>query len=196
MRRGPIPKKTRKSPTSKRPKAPDFLLHLDEFVSESIGEKGLSVLHSVGDGATDEIIEESTQLKIAEIRSILNHLHSYGFVDYTREKNMQNGWFTYTWKLNLDRAMRNFLMMKRKECDTLRETLSTEECSAIYSCRKGCSRFSFEPALDRRFKCDTCKNDLHAIDNRKELKRVEVKIAALEKMLSAHRDVSSPRPGE
>ena len=170
-------------------KMPSFLNYLDDFVMDSIGEKGLAVLHSMGDGATDEIIEQQTQLKVAEIRSILNHLHSYGFVEYTREKNLQNGWFTYTWKLNRDRAMQNFLMMKRRECEKLRSTLSGGEGATIYGCRKGCTRAEFERALENKFKCLTCKNDMRTVDNKKELKHVEQKISALEKLLSAHPNV-------
>ena len=101
-------------PRGSKNEAQPFLRQLQSFVEESIGENGLMVFKSVGDGATDELIENKTSLKLAEIRSLLNHLHSYGFVEYTREKNMQNGWFTYTWRLNSDRAMQNFLQIKKR----------------------------------------------------------------------------------
>ena len=186
MRRA-SPSKRAVSPAKKAPvaakKTPDRMRFLNDFVEESIGEKGLQVLQSVGEGATDEVIEQSTSLKIAEIRSILNHLHSYGFVEYTREKNMQNGWFTYTWKVNADRAMQNFLMLKRKEYDRLRSAVSSEEGASIYSCRKGCTRLEFERAFENKFKCGACKCDLRFVDNRQELKKVELKISALESLL-------------
>ncbi len=173
-----------KRASSSSRKTPDPMQFLDEFVADSLGEKGTQVLHSVGDGATDEVIEQSTRLKIAEIRSILNHLHSYGFVEYSREKNMQNGWFTYTWKVNMDRAMQNFLMLKRREHERLRNRLSAEEGTTIYSCRKGCTRLEFERAYENKFKCSSCKCDLRFLDNKQELKRVESKITALETLLA------------
>ncbi len=160
-----------------------FLRQLQSFVEESIGENGLMVFNSVGDGATDETIETKTRLKLAEIRSILNHLHSYGFVEYTREKNMQNGWFTYTWKLNSDRAMQNFLQIKKREYQRLRQQLSSEEGCVFYKCRRGCSRLSFEYALEQKFKCNDCKSELKCVDNGQEMRRLEQQLFAIEKMM-------------
>ena len=160
-----------------------FLRQLQSFVAESIGDNGLLVFNSVGDGATDEIIETKTSLKLSEIRSLLNHLHSYGFVEYTREKNMQNGWFTYTWKLNMDRAMQNFIMLKRKEYERLKTTLSREEAMVFYKCRKGCSHIEFELAMEQRFKCVDCKCELKPADNAAEMRKIEQQYAVLGKMM-------------
>ncbi|MFH1107459.1 MAG: hypothetical protein V1787_06220 [Candidatus Micrarchaeota archaeon] len=160
-----------------------YIRHLQLFVEDSIGENGLLVFNSVGEGATDEIIGEKTSLKLAEIRSILNHLHSYGFVEYTREKNMQNGWFTYTWRLNGDRAMQNFLLIKRREYEKLKNELASEEGCVFYRCRKGCNRLSFEYAFEQKFRCVDCKSDLKCVDNETELKRIEQQLGAVEKLL-------------
>ncbi|MFH0971655.1 MAG: hypothetical protein V1835_03750 [Candidatus Micrarchaeota archaeon] len=172
----------RKAPA--QPKGPEFVKYLHEFVCESIGNKGLQVLLSTGDGCTDEIIEAKTKLKLAEIRSILNHLHSYGFVEYTREKNLQNGWFTYTWKSNMDRAMQNFLMIKRKEGDRLRHGIEAEEGAVLYKCTKGCSKFNFDVAMEQKFKCPSCSKDLKYLDNKEELRHTETRIKAIEKILA------------
>ncbi len=169
----------------KHPKGANFVKYLHEFVLESIGNKGLQVLLCTGDGCTDEIIEERTKLKIAEIRSILNHLHSYGFVDYTREKNMQNGWFTYTWKSNGDRAMQNFLMIKRKEAERLRSGIECSDGAVFYRCGKGCVKLMFDSAMEQKFKCPTCSKDLKYVDNKEELRKAEGRIKAIEKILAA-----------
>jgi transcription factor E len=169
----------------RRQKGADFVKYLHEFVLESIGNKGLQILLCTGDGCTDEIIEQRTKLKIAEIRSILNHLHSYGFVEYTREKNMQNGWFTYTWKTNLDRAMQNFLMIKRKEADRLKSAAESEEGAVIYRCNKGCAKYTFDIAMENKFKCPSCTKDLKYVDMKEELKKAEVRIKAIEKIITS-----------
>ena len=160
-----------------------FFKRIQEFVGERIGDNGIQILNCVGEGATDEKIEEQTKFRISEIRSILNHLHSYGFVEYTRSKNLSNGWFTYTWKINMDRAMQNFLTMKKREYAELSNSLPSED-SVIFSCRKGCDRFSFDEALERQFKCAFCKTDLRVFDGSSERKKIESKISALEKILS------------
>jgi len=79
------------------PKKPSSFSYLRHFISEVAGEQGVAIANSIGDGATDEKIEQKTNIRIAEVRSILNHLHSFGIVEYLREKNLFNGWFTYTW---------------------------------------------------------------------------------------------------
>ncbi|MFH1257564.1 MAG: hypothetical protein ABIG96_03645 [Candidatus Micrarchaeota archaeon] len=170
---------------SARPKGPDFVRYLHEFVMDSIGQKGLQVLLCTGEGCTDEIIEQKTKLKIAEIRSILNHLHSYGFVEYTREKNMQNGWFTYTWKTNADRAMQNFLMIKKKEAERLRSDAGNGEGAVFYRCGKGCLKLMFDSAMEHKFKCPSCTKDLKYVDNEQELKKAEMRIKAIEKILES-----------
>ncbi|MFH1200013.1 MAG: hypothetical protein V1708_03015 [Candidatus Micrarchaeota archaeon] len=163
--------------------ATPVLRQLQSFVEESIGENGLMVFNSVGDGATDETIETKTSLKLSEIRSLLNHLHSYGFVEYTREKNMQNGWFTYTWKLNCDRAMQNFMQIKKRECEKLKSQLASEGGCIFYKCRKGCSRLAFESAFEQKFRCNDCKTELKCFDNGSEMKRIEQQLSIVEKMI-------------
>ncbi len=159
--------------------------YLKQFIGEVAGEQGMKIAACVGDGATDEKIEQKTSIKIAEVRSILNHLHSFGIVEYTREKNMSNGWFTYTWKLNPDRALQNFLMKKRKEHEEFSRRLSEEAGVAFYRCRRGCSRMTFENALEAKFRCPQCKSLMNSASGRDELRKLENRISALEKITSA-----------
>lgn len=167
------------------PRTPSSLKYLRQFVDEVAGEQGLKIANVVGDGATDEKIEQKTSIKIAEVRSILNHLHSFGIVEYVREKNMTNGWFTYTWKLNQDRALQNFLAKKRKEHGELSKRLTSEAGVVFYKCRKGCSRMPFEHALDSRFRCPQCKALMTSSGGRDELKKLEGRIGVLEKITTS-----------
>ena len=99
------------------------LTRISDYVKNVAGMKGLKVVKSIGGGATDETIEDKTQFKMAEIRSLLNVLHNHGIVEYTREKNLQTGWFTYTWKVNADRAFKNFILVKKNEYVDLRKKI-------------------------------------------------------------------------
>lgn len=155
-----------------------------DFVSNMSGKSGVRVLSCIGDGTTDEAIEKRTKLKMSEIRNILNQLHNHGIVEYTREKNLANGWFTYTWKVNMDRAMRNFLATKKHEYKQLRDLMSAEEGAMFYKCRKGCGRLDFDRAMELKFKCPTCKSKMNYANNRVELKRLDEKISALENVLA------------
>jgi transcription factor E len=155
---------------------------IKNFILEIAGRNGLRIVANIGDGATDERIEKHTKMKIAEIRAILNHLHSYGVVEYTREKNLENGWFTYTWKLNLDRVMQNFLTTKRKEYLRLRSEVE-ENASMSYACKRGCVRLGFEEAMEQRFSCPKCKKMLIQVDNQTQLQELEEKISAIERVI-------------
>ncbi len=173
-----------------RKKASATNKHLLEFISETSGKNGVKIIGSIGEGTTDEKIEKKTKLKMAEIRTALNQLHNHGIVEYTREKNLSNGWFTYTWKLNMDRAMKNFLGAKKKQYQELRQQMSSEEAAMFYKCRKSCIRLGFDEALEAKFKCPTCNTKMNFTDNKDELKTLDNKISTLEKIIDQERQFS------
>ncbi len=150
------------------------------FIKELAGEEGVQIISCIGDsGTTDDKIEEVTKMKIAEIRSVLNHLHSYGLVEYTREKNLQTGWFTYTWRLNANRALQNFLVLKRREYEKLRTKLSSGDGVQLYRCQKSCNCLEFEKAIELGFRCPGCRGKLNVVDQEEELLKLERKITSL-----------------
>ena len=157
--------------------------HFYNYVEEASTQQGLRVLQSIGEGATDEHIEEKTKYKMAKIRSLLNVLHKHGFISYTREKNLTNGWFTYTWKFDVDRAMGNFFTAKRRELENLRSKRAAEEGAMIYRCPKGCARLPFDEATEAAFRCPKCSTKLAWHDNAKEVKEIGERIATIEKIL-------------
>ncbi|MFA4946036.1 MAG: hypothetical protein WC607_00640 [Candidatus Micrarchaeia archaeon] len=159
------------------------LKHLYSFVSSVAGGKGIKVVKSLGEGATDERIEEQTGFKVSEVRHVLNQLHKHGIVEYNREKNMTTGWFTYTWQFNMDRTMKNFLSAKARRQRELVDSLASERGRQFYSCRKGCLRLGFEDAVDRSFKC-TCGSKLAFEDNAKRIHELEDEMGALNALLS------------
>ncbi len=158
--------------------------HFYDYVSQVSTQQGLKVLQSIGDGATDEHIEEKTKYKMASIRALLNVLHKHGFISYAREKNLTNGWFTYTWKFDVDRAMRNFFTAKRRELELLRSQRQAEDGAMIYKCRKGCATLAFDAATEAAFRCPKCDSKLAWHDNAHELREIEQRIATIEKILS------------
>ncbi len=152
----------------------------NEFIRELAGDEGVSILACIGsEGTTDDKIENTTKMKIAEIRSILNHLHSYGLVEYAREKNLQTGWFTYTWKLNTNRALQNVLTNKRREYEQLRSKLSQGDGAQLYRCQKSCNCLEFEKAIEFSFRCPACRGKLNVVDQEEELRKMEKKINSL-----------------
>ncbi|MEM0475617.1 MAG: hypothetical protein QW343_02370 [Candidatus Norongarragalinales archaeon] len=158
--------------------------HFYDYVASVASPQGLRVLQSIGDGATDEAIEEKTKYKMANIRALLNILHKHGFISYSREKNLANGWFTYTWHFDVDRALRNFLTAKKRELEELRARRNAEEGALFYKCRKGCTRLNFDAASEAAFRCPKCDGKLVWFDHSRELRETEARIAAIEKILA------------
>ncbi len=165
-----------------RQNASEFNKTFSSFVSEIAGRRGAKIVDCIGDGATDESIEKKTGMKLSEIRSTLNNLHSYGVVEYLREKNLDSGWFIYTWKLNHSRAMKNFLSMKQREYVGLKQKLSRES-TISFSCKLSCLDLDFDAAMDLQFKCPKCKKQLVEADPKKHLDELEGKISAIQSML-------------
>lgn len=154
--------------------------HISTFVREIAGEEGCKIISCIGGSeVTDEKIEQNTKMKIAEIRSVLNHLHSYGLVEYRREKNMQTGWFTYTWRLNPNRALQNFIASKRREYESLKTKLAAGDGTQIYKCGKACTTLEFEKAVEYSFRCPGCRGKLNVLDQEEELHKLEQKINTL-----------------
>jgi transcription factor E len=158
-------------------------LLVKNYIGEIGGPDALKIAECIGEGATDESIEQGSQLKLAEVRSILNHLHSYGVVEYNRDKNMTNGWFTYTWRINHDRAMQNCLQTKRREYAELLRQKTSGDGAQTYLCRKGCVKLGFDEAMENRFRCPACKANLKFADASDSLKKTEQKIRQIEQLM-------------
>jgi len=170
---------------ARRGKPSPVLEQIYTFAQEVSGDRGFQIAQTLGDGATDEKIEKKTKMKVAEIRATLNQLHQHGIVEYTREKNMSNGWFTYTWKINPDRAMRNLLTAKKREHEKLRARMASEESILFYKCRKSCTRLDFEKAMEHNFRCPECNGKMAYAQNQGDVKLLEEKINALEQILAS-----------
>jgi transcription initiation factor TFIIE subunit alpha len=159
--------------------------HLEAFIKEIAGKDGMRIIETIGDeGCTDEAIEQKTEIKIAEVRCLLNHLHSYGVVEYKREKNLQNGWFTYTWNLNRERALSNYLARKKKEYDELRARIAYAENTCVYKCRKGCVRCEFDDAMENQFRCPKCKGMLRYENSDGNTRKIVERVKSMEKLIS------------
>lgn len=179
--------KTSKAPSALTPVDSKFqeqkTKQLLVLVREIAGENGAKIMQSIGaEAVTDDKIEKGSGLKIAEIRSVLNHLHSYGLVEYSKEKNMQTGWFTYTWRVNSNRALTNFLSMKQNEYSQLKSKLQAQDGAQIYACGSGCVKMQFDQAFETQFKCPECAKKLNFVDYQEELKALETKIQTLNQL--------------
>ncbi len=168
-------------------KKTDSELLFEGFVKEVAGQPGLKVVKNIcNEGATDEIIEKASGLKLSAIRSLLNQLNYHGIVEYTREKNMQSGWFTYTWKVNKSRALQNILAKKKNEYAQMRLQLNCQgDNTASYDCPKGCASYFFDKAMDNSFACIKCKSKLKFAEGDSAMQELEHHITAIESLINS-----------
>ncbi len=150
------------------------------FVTEFFGDNALRVVNGIKeDGCTDDVIERKSGLKMPEIRSLLNRLHGSGVVEYAREKNLESGWFTYTWRVNYSRAVFNFLQEKKRELDKIKEDGLVQK----FSCGRGCTIMPFVDAVEQQFKCPACEASMLEEKTDSQLERkLETQVKTLEQM--------------
>ncbi len=123
------------------------------------GENAIAVLRSFKGKHSDEDFVKKLKIKISDVRSTLNRLHSEGLVVYERKKDSETGWYSYTWQINLEKIKRWAEEIKKEEREE-------EEGQDQYYCPVcGISSIvSFERAMENGFKCMGCENYLEYLD--------------------------------
>ena len=152
----------------------------------------LSALIELGE-STDDEISRRLNLKLNTVRKILYKLYDARLVDYTREKEEDINWYTYTWRPTLDKLP--WVVKKRAQemLKKLKEQLILEENHMFFYCPKCEIRYLFEEAMDCGFRCPHCGETLKEYDNSRDIELLKEQIRFLEEGLkSSIFSVSSP----
>jgi len=120
---------------------------------------------------TDEQIGKKLKnLKITEIRTILNKLHYLGIATYQKRRDIKTGWYSYSWDIKIPRIIDLILEEWKDELSKLEEKVEYEKNYVFFGCReKACDDIPFEIAAEYQFKCPRCGNSMESIDNNKRL---------------------------
>jgi transcription initiation factor TFIIE subunit alpha len=150
-----------------------------------VGEEGLDVVQCLLErDETDEKISEGTGLRLNTVRKILYKLYDHRLASYVRTKDKEIGWYTYTWKLNINR-MEDILMLRKKHIlSELHERLEFERNHVFFSCSSDAMKYSFDLATETGFKCPTCNSALEYVDNQHNITELEKRIKKIEKELN------------
>lgn len=152
---------------------------------EMVGEEGLGVVQCLLDSEeTDEKISEATELRLNTVRKILYRLYDYRLASYVRTKDKEIGWYTYTWKLNLDKMVDILLVKRKNVLHELHERLEFERNHVFFSCTSDSMKFSFDTASECSFKCPTCNSALEYVDNQGSIGELEGRIRRIEKEMN------------
>jgi len=124
---------------------------IQKYLTENYGKKALLILSKIEKNETDEKLAKKAKLSANETRAILNKLYEGGLVNYTT-KQSKSGWYTYFWSVRNDK-LQGILEAKKKEDNEVKK-------KDVYICpncfAKSGIEYTFEEALNNKFKCLEC----------------------------------------
>ena len=146
------------------------------YIRRMIGDEGIEVLRRfpVDGEHSDEELAEITGVSLNTVRHTLYTLYEKRLAEYRRLKNIETGWLTYLWHLQLDRIYDVIEEDLRDAVEKLDARLSYEEKNDFYMCRDCSVIYTFADAADWNFACPNCDATLEHFDN-------ELLVAALRK---------------
>ncbi len=125
------------------------------------GENALAIIKHFDRSLSDEDIAKRLKLKISDVRAALNILHNEGLVMYTRYKDNETGWYSYSWWLNKEKIFK-WVDEKTKKFGFSSGSNGSEH----YVCPLcGITTIvGFENAVDKNFRCDICGKPLEFLN--------------------------------
>jgi transcription initiation factor TFIIE subunit alpha len=152
------------------------------------GEEGVRIIDAIRsvDEITVEEIAEQTEIQINDVRKILYRFYNHSLVTSRRFRDKETGWFIFQWRLQSELIEAFLNGMKNKIVKKLKARLKHELDHEFYHCgTEGCSRITFEDAMDTVFNCPVCGEPLKPGDNEVYIDFLEGKIAEIEGELEA-----------
>ncbi len=133
----------------------------------------------------DEDIEHGMKnLKITEIRSVLNRLHYRGIACYNKVKNKNSGWYTYTWEIKKRRIVELILEQHSEQLQKLERKATFEESHVFFACPKKCEETPFEIAAQYEFRCPECGEMMNPVNMENKNKEIQGHIETLKTELT------------
>ncbi|MGC8662291.1 MAG: hypothetical protein ACP5RT_00700 [Candidatus Micrarchaeia archaeon] len=144
---------------------------ISTYIAKNVGKKAIDLINMLDFPTSDEELAEKSDIKINEVRRILNVLNSYGLTKYDTLKD-KNGWLTFKWYINMNNI------------ENVKKNLEEKSKSVTYKLPDGCNDFficgacfdkrrillPFDTAVEMKFKCD-CGGDLQRI-SKEEAKKL------------------------
>lgn len=145
-------------------KALEDAMFLD-YIAKNIGSQANDVLKELAKGPRkDEQLAETVNIKLNEVRRVLNLLNKHGIVRYDVKKD-GSGWLTFEWHVDYV-AFSDFYASLNQKAETPASRLP-ENCNDFFVCG-GCSSkmqsplYPFDVAYEKNFKCG-CGKSLEAL---------------------------------
>ena len=131
--------------------------YFSEYLTTNIGTESLKILEYLASGPqTDEALAAKLDLKINDVRRILNALNGHSITRYDTNKDSK-GWLIFRWHVE-DQKLQEFADSLRKNSSTHGQKKQLpENCNDFFFCevcyKKDKSILPFETAFEYRFRC-------------------------------------------
>lgn len=167
---------------------------VQDFLKATGGEYALTLVKICIDKkkpVTDEEIgKKLSNLKVTEIRAILNRLHYRGIACYQKTKNLKTGWYSYTWEIKPSRIAELIIEGQAEQIAKLEKDIEFQGIHEFYSAGKDLPEYPFEIAAEYDFKCPESGKPLQMTDNKKKVKELTKKIEDLKTEVSELQQIS------
>ena len=132
---------------------------------------------------SENSIAEKLEIKINAARKSLYKLHSFRFVEYTKEKDAEKKWwYIYFWNLNQKKLLDIYLQHKTRLVNQKEETIIAERDFAFQT-KDGALKFKYEEALANDFVSPENGKPLVQIDNITFIQQLENDVQKLNKQI-------------
>lgn len=139
-------------------------------------------LETLGDKEiTDQELAEKLGEDINTTRKNLYKLLDYNLVTYRRTRDKKNGWIIFFFKANFEGYENILVERNQKQIENWRNLLDFEQSNMWYSCDAGCTRVTFDKAMEMDFRCPQCDGLLNFKENTQRINDLESKITIAEK---------------
>lgn len=162
-----------------------------EIVKNFLADVGGPMAHQVvtiyekkGRCVTDEELAKKLNVKVTEIRAVLNRLHYRGIAGYQKTKDKNSGWYSYTWDINQKRMAELLLDSEKEKVEKMETKMQFEENYTFFSCKNQCEFFPFEVATEYQFRCPECGKNMDVYDNQQKARDLKVRLETLKEELN------------
>lgn len=143
---------------------------IQEYLTSNLGEESIKIIRAATEEMTDDALAVKCKLKVSEIRTVLNKMHSMRLAGYTRIRDKDTGWYSYIWKINLTGVYGVLDSSMKNEINRLNNQMEENTTVLSYICSK-CSKsnvIDFEIASKLGFRCPNCNRKLYEKKNNNE----------------------------
>ncbi len=140
--------------------------HFTEHLTNTVGDRSVDIVKILyKKPQTDEKIAEKLEMKINEVRRVLNMMNGHGITKYDVTKD-NSGWLIFTWRVDAEKLSE--YANAHKNAPVAVEAVLQDNCNDFFLCKKCYENnmliLPFDSAIEYSFKCSDCGSKLDMVD--------------------------------